>query len=81
MTPTATDLELVITRVFDAPRDLVWQAWTDPEMLKHWWGPEGFILPFLDIEMKEGGAWRACMRGPDGTNYWQHGVTLEIVPP
>jgi uncharacterized protein YndB with AHSA1/START domain len=76
-----TGLELVMTRVFDAPRDLVWAAWTEPEHAKHWWGPEGFTLPFLEIDMKPQGKWRACMRGPDGKDYWQHGVTLEFVPP
>jgi uncharacterized protein YndB with AHSA1/START domain len=78
---TDTDRELVITRVFDAPRDLVFKAWTEPERLAHWWGPEGFSLPFLDLDMRPGGTWRACMRGPDGTNYWQHGVCRELVPP
>ena len=73
--------ELVITRVFDAPRDLVFKAWTEPERLAHWWGPEGFALPFLELDMRPGGTWRACMRGPDGTNYWQHGVCRELVPP
>jgi uncharacterized protein YndB with AHSA1/START domain len=81
VTKKDTGLELVITRVFDAPRDLVFKAWTEPERLKHWWGPEGFTLPFLEIETKPNGKWRACMRGPDGTNHWQHGVTLELVPP
>lgn len=73
--------ELVMTRVFDAPRDLVFQAWSDPEMLKHWWGPDGFTLPFLEMDQRAGGKWRACMRASDGTNHWQHGVTREVVPP
>jgi uncharacterized protein YndB with AHSA1/START domain len=76
-----TDRELVITRVFDAPRDLVFKAWTEPERLAHWWGPEGFTLPLLEIDMRPGGAWRACMRAPDGTNFAQHGVCRELVPP
>jgi uncharacterized protein YndB with AHSA1/START domain len=75
------DRELTITRVFDAPRDLVFKAWTELERLAQWWGPEGFALPFLELDMRPGGAWRACMRGPDGTNYWQHGVCRELVPP
>ena len=75
------DRELIITRVFDAPRDLVFKAWTEPERLAQWWGPEGFALPFLELDMRPGGAWRACMRGPDGTNFWQHGVCRELVPP
>jgi uncharacterized protein YndB with AHSA1/START domain len=75
------DRELVITRVFDAPRDLVFKAWTERERLAQWWGPEGFALPFLELDMRPGGTWRACMRGPDGTNYLQHGVCRELVPP
>lgn len=75
------DRELIITRMFNAPRDLVWKAWTEPERLEHWWGPEGFTLPFLEMDMRPGGAWRACMRGPDGMNYWQHGVCRALVPP
>jgi uncharacterized protein YndB with AHSA1/START domain len=73
--------ELVITRVFDAPRELVFEAWSDPEHLKHWWGPHGFSLPFLEMDQRVGGKWRACMRGPDGTNHWQHGETKEMVFP
>jgi uncharacterized protein YndB with AHSA1/START domain len=73
--------ELIITRVFDAPRDLVFKAWTEPERLAKWWGPQGFTLLLLEIDMRPGGTWRACMRGPDGTNYWQHGVCRELVPP
>jgi uncharacterized protein YndB with AHSA1/START domain len=79
-TPVTDTRELVITRVFDAPRDLVFKAWSDPEMLKHWWGPTGFTLPFLEMDQRVGGKWRACMRAPDGTNHWQHGVTREVVP-
>jgi uncharacterized protein YndB with AHSA1/START domain len=47
--------ELVITRVFDAPRELVWNAWTEPERVKRWWGPEGFTAPFCRIDLRVGG--------------------------
>jgi len=72
---------LEIKRVFDAPRDLVFKAWTEPERLAQWWGPEGFIAPVVEFDMRPGGLWRACLRGPDGTNLWQHGVCHQIVPP
>ena len=72
---------LVIKRTFDAPRDLVWKAWSDPEQARQWWGPNGFTLPFVEMDQRPGGKWRAQMRGPDGKDMWQHGVYREIVPP
>ena len=72
---------LVIKRTFDAPRDLVWKVWSDPEQAKQWWGPNGFTLPFVEMDQRPGGKWRAQMRGPDGKDMWQHGVYREIVPP
>ena len=72
---------LVIKRTFYAPRELVWKAWSDPEQAKNWWGPNGFTLPFVEMDQRPGGKWRAQMRGPDGKDYWQHGVYREIVPP
>jgi len=73
--------ELVITRVFDAPRALVFKAWTEPERLVLWWGPQGFTIPFCEMDVRPGGAWRVCMRGPDGTDHWVRGVYREIVEP
>jgi len=73
--------ELVITRVFDAPRELVWKNWTDPELVKRWWGPEGFTAPYIKIDLRVGGESLYCMRAPDGKDYWSKGVYLEIVPP
>lgn len=73
--------ELVIKRTFDAPRDLVWKAWTDVKLAKQWWGPKGFTAPLVELDNREGGPWRALMKSPDGKDYWQHGVTREIVPP
>jgi uncharacterized protein YndB with AHSA1/START domain len=72
---------LVIKRTFNAPRDLVWKAWSDPAQAKEWWGPNGFTLPFLEMDQRTGGKWRAMMRSPDGKDMWQHGVYREIIPP
>ena len=72
---------LVITRVFDAPRGLVWKAWTDPERMKRWWGPKGFTAPFAKIDLRVGGTLLYCMRSPDGKDYWNTGVYREIIKP
>jgi uncharacterized protein YndB with AHSA1/START domain len=73
--------ELVITRTFDAPRHLVFKAWTDPEHVAQWWGPKGFTNPVCEIEARPGGALRILMRGPDGAEYPMKGVFREIVAP
>ncbi|MGZ7182294.1 MAG: SRPBCC family protein [Halobacteriota archaeon] len=73
--------ELIITRVFDVPRELVWAAWTEPEQLKKWWGPRGFTSPFSRIDLRVGGKYLHCMRGPDGKDYWSTGVYREVVSP
>ena len=72
---------LVLTRSFDAPRDLVFRAWTDPAHLMQWWGPHGFTTPRCEIDLQPGGAIRMDMRGPDGVLYPMAGVYQEIVPP
>lgn len=72
--------ELVIIRVFDAPRELVWKAWTDPEMYKKWWGPKMFTAPDVNIDFRVGGKHHSSMQGPDGKKYWSTGVYKEIVP-
>ncbi len=77
----AAEPELVITRVFDAPRELVWKAWTEPEYFKRWWGPKGFTAPVCTIDLRVGGKYLACMRSSDGQDYWSTGVSKEIVPP
>jgi uncharacterized protein YndB with AHSA1/START domain len=76
----ASGQELVITRFFDAPRELVWKAWTDPEWLKRWWGPAGFTAPSAEFDLRVGGKYLFCMRSPDGKDYWLTGVYREIVP-
>ena len=73
--------ECVIERVFDAPRELVWKAFTEVEHLKHWWGPKGFTNPVCEIDARAGGSLRIHMRGPDGGVYPMKGVIREIVPP
>jgi uncharacterized protein YndB with AHSA1/START domain len=72
---------LVMTRVFDAPPSLVFQAWTRPEHLVSWWGPEGFTLPACTMDFRPGGAYRLCMRSSEGRDYWLRGVYREIVEP
>jgi len=73
--------ELVITRIFDAPRELVWQAWTDPKQLVKWWGPKNFTAPAAKIDLRVGGKYLNCMRSPEGQDYWTTGIYREVVPP
>lgn len=73
--------ELVITRIFDAPRELVWRAWTEPERLMRWWGPKGYTSPVFKIDLRVGGKYLYCMRSPEGKEFWSTGVYREIVPP
>ncbi len=63
---TPTDQDIVVSRIFDAPRDLVWKAFTSAEHLKHWWGPTGWTLPVCELDFRVGGTWFYCMSGPDG---------------
>lgn len=78
---TLTDREIVMTRVFDAPRRLVFAAWTTPELLRRWFGPRGHELVVCEIDLRVGGTWRYVVRAPDGTEMVLHGVFREIVPP
>jgi uncharacterized protein YndB with AHSA1/START domain len=71
---------LTITRIFDASREKVWKAWTTPEGVKKWWGPKNFTSPVSKIDLRKGGKYLSCMRGPDGKDYWSTGVYREIVP-
>jgi uncharacterized protein YndB with AHSA1/START domain len=79
--PDTKDREIVITRVFDAPRELVWKAWTDPEHVVRWWGPNGFTNPVCEVDARVGGAWRIVMRAPDGREYPCGGIYREISEP
>lgn len=71
---------LVITRIFNAPRELVWQAWTDPAHFQRWWGPKGFAAPFCKMDLRVGGKYLFCMLSPEGQDYWSTGIYREIVP-
>jgi uncharacterized protein YndB with AHSA1/START domain len=77
----ASERELVVTRVFDAPRRLVFRAWTDPVHAARWWGPAGFTLLSCEMDVRPGGAWRRCMRSPEGSLHWKRGVYREIAEP
>jgi uncharacterized protein YndB with AHSA1/START domain len=71
--------DLVIERVFDAPRELVWKFWTDPEKIMLWWGPAYFTSPVCKIELRVGGRYLFCMRSPQGQDFYSTGVFREIV--
>ena len=73
--------DITITRIFDAPRELVWRAWTDPETFKRWWGPKAFTAPVVKIDLRVGGKFLGAMRSPEGQDIWGTGVYQEIVAP
>ena len=73
------DRELVITRVFDAPRQLVYKVWTEPEHIKNWWGPKPFTAPCCEVDLRPGGAYVYVMRSPDGQEFPVQGKFIEIV--
>ncbi len=72
--------DLVVTRVFDAPVERVWQAFTDPNYISRWWGPKDFTAPSIKLDLRPGGKYLYLMRGPDGQDYWTAGTFQEIVP-
>jgi len=72
--------ELVITRIFDAPRERVWKAWSEPEQMMKWWGPKVFTAPVCKMDFRAGGKYLFCMRSPEGKEYWSTGIFKEIVP-
>ena len=76
-----SEWELVFTRVFDAPRELVFEAWTNPKHLAQWWGPRGFTNTIHEMNVRPGGVWRLVMHGPDGVDYHNKMVFLEVVKP
>ncbi len=78
---THSDREVVMTRVFDAPRHLVFDAFSKPELLKRWFGPRGWSLVVCEVDLKVGGGFRFVLRGPDGKDMGMRGVYREIVPP
>jgi uncharacterized protein YndB with AHSA1/START domain len=72
--------DLIITRIFNAPRELVWMVWTEPEFIMRWWGPEGFTSPIARIDLRVDGRYLYCMRSPEGEDFWSTGIYREVVP-
>ena len=80
MNKNTTERALKITRTFNAPLNKVWQAWTDDEQIKRWWGPNIFTCPYYKNDFRVGGKYLGAMRDPDGKDFWSTGTYLEIVP-
>lgn len=80
-TAPAADREIVLSREYDAPRELVFRAYTDPAHTPHWWGPDGFTNTVHEMDVRVGGRWRFTMHGPDGTDYSNRITYREIVAP
>ena len=78
---STADREIVISRVFEAPRELVWEAWTNPKHVVNWWGPRGFSTTIKTMDVRPGGVWEHTMHGPDGANYPNKSVFVEVVKP
>jgi len=76
-----SDRELIITRLLNAPRELVWDVFTKPEHIKNWWGPNGFTNTIDKMDVKPGGEWEFIMHGPDGTDYKNKSIYKEIIRP
>src|SRR5258708_33017973 len=74
-----SDSELLITRTLNAPVQLVWEVWTNPEHIKNWWGPNGFTNTIHNMDVQSGGTWDFIMHGPDGTDYRNKNIFKEIV--
>ncbi|MCF6409819.1 SRPBCC family protein [Pseudalkalibacillus salsuginis] len=75
------DRELIINRIFNASRELVFNSWTDPEHLQKWWGPSGFTIMIQEIDVRPGGVWQYVMHGPDGVDYDNKIVYIEVISP
>jgi uncharacterized protein YndB with AHSA1/START domain len=73
--------KIVITRLLEAPRELVWEAMANPDNVVHWWGPNGFTTTIKKMDIRPGGVWKQVMHGPDGTDYPNSSVFREIVKP
>ena len=78
---TIGENELIASREYDVPQELVYRAWTTPDLLAKWWGPKGFSNTFHECDMRTGGTWKFTMHGPDGVDYPNHNVFVEFVPP
>ena len=77
----SSDREIVTTRAFAAPRELVWRAWTEPAHLAQWWGPNGFTSTIQEMDVRPGGVWRLVMHGPDGVDYKNESIYGEVIKP
>ena len=76
-----SDIErMVVTGVFDAPRNVVWTAWTEPRYVMQWWGPKGFTAPVCQMDVRTGGKSLFCMKAPDGREFWNAVEYIDIVP-
>ena len=75
-----SDRDIIITRVFNAPRALVWTMFTEPKHLMKWWGPREFTTPACEIDLRPGGVWFYVLRAPDGSEFPVHHTYQEIVP-
>ena len=73
--------EVVVTRVFDAPREMVFRAFTEAGQMQQWFAPKGFTTPFCEVDARPGGLMRCCLRSPEGKEYWGRGIYQEVVPP
>lgn len=78
---TIQDRQLTITRLFDAPRSLVFKVWTQPEHFSRWLGPKDFTTIGCQMNVQVGGMYRACIRSPEGTDHWMQGIYREIIEP
>jgi uncharacterized protein YndB with AHSA1/START domain len=74
------DRELQLERLLNAPIDLVWEVWTNPDHIKNWWGPNGFTNTITRMDVRKGGVWDLVMHGPDGTDYKNKSEFVEIIP-
>lgn len=79
--PVTGSREMSISRLLNAPQELVWEAWTNPEHIKNWWGPEGFKNSISKMEVTEGGEWEFIMHGPDGTDYRNKHIYVQLEKP
>ncbi len=78
---TEKNSQFVIARTFDVPRDRVWKAFTDPERMRHWWGPAGFAVKVSAMDLRPGGVYHYCLQSPDGKDMWGKFVYREIAAP
>lgn len=76
---STADREINISRLLNAPVELVWEVWTDPEHIKNWWGPNGFTNTISKMQVEEGGEWNLVMHGPDGKDYKNKSVFKELI--